>query len=250
MQNVGFGNILIGLALLGGLAPAVPAAAVIREAVYTGQISSGTDQSNFFGVGSNLTNIPYRLRFRYDTSIGDLTNFPEGQRLSGGPYNGDGAPLSDGRPTPILFADLSINGVTKRISGNWQGQITAGAFANGPFLNYLVGHIAWQREDLPSLSVNSTYQIFVLTDPATRNLASLQPEIAVSVPWWGNTIWIRETHASAPANNIDVYALMQGPATLQITNAVPEPASWAMMIAGFGLTGGALRRRRDGRIAA
>lgn len=27
-------------------------------------------------------------------------------------------------------------------------------------------------------------------------------------------------------------------------NAVPEPASWAMMIAGFGLTGAALRRRR------
>ncbi len=28
--------------------------------------------------------------------------------------------------------------------------------------------------------------------------------------------------------------------------AVPEPASWALMLAGFGLVGGALRRRRDG----
>jgi len=26
-------------------------------------------------------------------------------------------------------------------------------------------------------------------------------------------------------------------------NAVPEPASWALMIMGFGMTGGALRRR-------
>jgi len=26
--------------------------------------------------------------------------------------------------------------------------------------------------------------------------------------------------------------------------SVPEPASWALMIAGFGLAGGALRRRR------
>lgn len=26
--------------------------------------------------------------------------------------------------------------------------------------------------------------------------------------------------------------------------AIPEPASWALMIAGFGLVGGALRRRR------
>jgi hypothetical protein len=35
--------------------------------------------------------------------------------------------------------------------------------------------------------------------------------------------------------------------TLAITNAapaVPEPASWAMMIAGFGLVGGAMRRRQ------
>jgi hypothetical protein len=33
------------------------------------------------------------------------------------------------------------------------------------------------------------------------------------------------------------------PATLQIT-AVPEPDSWALLIAGFGLTGAVLRRRR------
>lgn len=32
--------------------------------------------------------------------------------------------------------------------------------------------------------------------------------------------------------------------------AVPEPASWALMIAGFGVVGAALRRRRMGAIAA
>ena len=36
--------------------------------------------------------------------------------------------------------------------------------------------------------------------------------------------------------------------TLDVTSgagtAVPEPATWTMMIAGFGLVGGALRRRR------
>ena len=34
------------------------------------------------------------------------------------------------------------------------------------------------------------------------------------------------------------------------TGAVPEPASWAMMVAGFGLVGGALRRRSMARVAA
>ncbi len=32
--------------------------------------------------------------------------------------------------------------------------------------------------------------------------------------------------------------------------AVPEPASWAMMVAGFGLVGGAVRRRNMARVAA
>lgn len=31
-----------------------------------------------------------------------------------------------------------------------------------------------------------------------------------------------------------------------VTGGVPEPASWALMIAGFGMVGGALRRRRPG----
>lgn len=32
--------------------------------------------------------------------------------------------------------------------------------------------------------------------------------------------------------------------TVNVSGAVPEPASWALMIAGFGLTGAAMRRRR------
>jgi hypothetical protein len=31
---------------------------------------------------------------------------------------------------------------------------------------------------------------------------------------------------------------------------VPEPATWAMMILGFGVVGGALRRRRQGSVAS
>lgn len=34
------------------------------------------------------------------------------------------------------------------------------------------------------------------------------------------------------------------------TGAVPEPASWAMLIAGFGLVGAVLRRRRTGSVLA
>jgi hypothetical protein len=38
-----------------------------------------------------------------------------------------------------------------------------------------------------------------------------------------------------------------GPATLIVANAVPEPASWAMMVGGFGLIGSSMRRRANTR---
>jgi hypothetical protein len=37
---------------------------------------------------------------------------------------------------------------------------------------------------------------------------------------------------------------MNGEFDWTITNSVPEPAVWTMMIGGFGLAGAALRRRR------
>lgn len=53
------------------------------------------------------------------------------------------------------------------------------------------------------------------------------------------------------AVNLDVIGLnlnASSTATLFAVQApaVPEPATWAMMIAGFGLVGGAMRRRRTG----
>jgi hypothetical protein len=38
-------------------------------------------------------------------------------------------------------------------------------------------------------------------------------------------------------------------AALTLGNSIPEPASWALMIAGFGLTGAAIRRRAKVRVA-
>jgi hypothetical protein len=35
------------------------------------------------------------------------------------------------------------------------------------------------------------------------------------------------------------------PETVTITSFVPEPAAWAMMIAGFGLVGGMLRHKKS-----
>ncbi len=49
------------------------------------------------------------------------------------------------------------------------------------------------------------------------------------------------------------YDFVAGNGPLLVATAVPgvpEPTSWAMLIAGFGLTGAALRRRKSARVAA
>ncbi|WP_207790719.1 PEPxxWA-CTERM sorting domain-containing protein [Thermaurantiacus tibetensis] len=55
----------------------------------------------------------------------------------------------------------------------------------------------------------------------------------------GNTLLINDWQASSPGDNIRV-----------ITAAVPEPATWAMLITGFGMVGFALRRRQRALSAA
>ena len=45
-------------------------------------------------------------------------------------------------------------------------------------------------------------------------------------------------------------AVTGGRVVLDVPSAVPEPATWAMMITGFGLAGVAIRRRRETLVAA
>jgi hypothetical protein len=74
----------------------------------------------------------------------------------------------------------------------------------------------------------------------------------------GGNGWEVKTLTAAGISRIDVIGAAVGGSTLIFgidqlnftpvaTAAVPEPASWAMMIGGFGLVGGAMRRRRSAR---
>jgi hypothetical protein len=69
-------------------------------------------------------------------------------------------------------------------------------------------------------------------------------------PWTNHTISFTATNAGSVQIDLRSYSVDGiGPlldnVSLDVTGGgVPEPASWALMIAGFGLAGGALRRRR------
>ena len=83
---------------------------------------------------------------------------------------------------------------------------------------------------------------------ATRSGASLSlvvplallPSTGFSPNHYAFNIWPR--NGFDPANNAQISDFAPNNATLA---AVPEPATWAAMILGFGLAGGVLRRRRE-----
>ncbi|MEP6785399.1 MAG: PEPxxWA-CTERM sorting domain-containing protein [Sphingomonadales bacterium] len=91
----------------------------------------------------------------------------------------------------------------------------------------------------------------VLTTTSNRNAVSLGPDYNVSTGQFGGG----DAYSGGQAyfSNSAIYANCQGTANncdlnFRVTGttaaAVPEPASWAMMITGFGAVGFGLRRRR------
>lgn len=76
-------------------------------------------------------------------------------------------------------------------------------------------------------------------DLVTPCLAAVPPGPGIDCTGYLSFDGIHVTRAVQKALSVEIGRLVG-------IAIVPEPASWAMMIAGFGLVGGALRRRRDG----
>ena len=99
-----------------------------------------------------------------------------------------------------------------------------------------------------TLSVLLAGNEFIVSVPV-----SLLPATGFAPQNYGFNIWPRE--GAVVTNNSQITDFAPNNALLAVTGVftpVPEPASWLMMILGFGVIGGVLRFRRDrrtGRIA-
>lgn len=128
--------------------------------------------------------------------------------------------------------------------------------------------------DIAALSTNPNFAgtdfqqnlLLLSADPSTRRLLevsrtgrllssfdlsglAIQTIEGVTIDFAGNIYLVGETGGSTPAFNRPGEFSTSGLVKLSpIVAAVPEPASWAMMIGGLGVAGGMMRRRkRDGR---
>jgi len=197
--------------------------AQIVNVTYTGTVTSGYDYAGDFGwFNSDLSGAPIVARFQFDTSKGVVSTGSEFSFIYGGP--------GEGTQSPALNASLTVNGYTVRFVGSEFGEILSEE-------NYGYSSQFSQANDIMHYLM------------ATVSIYADGP--------FGSPTFTYDGDLSGADTAGAFYDGNGGGASLQFTSthltirpaAAPEPASWAMMLGGFGLVGGMMRRRRKGAVS-
>lgn len=226
----------------GMLSFAAPAGAVIYTVTYQGVVTEGFDNGLFGGIG-DLAGAGYVAAFTIDTSKGDHSGFPGFASANG--Y---------GANSPVM-ATLTIGGVTVSTGDRYgfifeMDKVTSGfpddsQSALGESSEVVCGGggedcLTYDRQLLHSAG-SSTIDL-VDGDFETPPLA-----MAYGPGVFAGGFFFDRRVIDGSQNLFETRAQARlAPASISVSSApgaVPEPATWALMIAGFGAAGTALRRR-------
>lgn len=234
----------VALSVLG----AASADASITLITYRGLVDDGFDQTGIFGTpNGNLAGLAYTAVYTIDDATpGALVlSAPTVSAIYGGTANGN-------RPTPTS-ATLTISGHTVSIDGSYKGETE------------LIRPAGFTRETLKNvaLTVNYNDNFSVETSRFLRfQTTSLLGFLPGSVLDYRNFMTynlspgdFRQVDFNDMRQNLNTgvveyrnYARLSltsittGPVSVEA--AVPEPATWALMIGGLGMVGAMLRRQR------
>jgi len=223
------------LALVAALSIAVPTSAGITIATYTGHLIGGSyDLSGVFGPSySALAGLAYTASFRIDDG------------LAGAPVQFQGSPATTSMifggigysPTAVpVNATITINGITARIAGIGAGYVIQ---THGPYdqtLHHVVENGSYLTEDATLFHPRGFLASYDFRMPLDVDLTSFGPG--------GNDGGGFSLYRAGATGFQTAYGGLQADhLTVTLGAAVPELAAWSLMVAGFGLTGAALRRR-------
>jgi hypothetical protein len=219
--------------LLAAALPASTAAAAAMVATYRGVVLGGVDNAGFFGApGGDLSGAGFEATFVYDTGLGSRSTTVGHDYLAGG--------ADVGSASPILTARLRIHGFTRTIG--------AGAFGQAISDSDYSSHRAFETADTPADDTDAeTYLTAFLFSPAPGDLEAPWKTSFGSESMSGGFASFQRLDGATVVT--DMFAFLS-PRRLVIKSAAPEPATWALMLGGFGATGVAIRaRRRRGLVA-
>ena len=152
-----------------------------------------------------------------------------------GTFTTDGtAPGNVAAPGIYNFTDFSV---TSSAFGRPVGSVSGGQYLAGGFSTVLPYSFTWNGSAVTfwdSAGFN-TFNWWVFTSTANSNDA----HFFAYAP--GN---INDPTSAALYNGGEQSSGRVTVSVAGATGAVPEPATWAMMLAGFGIIGGAMRRRQ------
>lgn len=199
-----------------------PANATSIIVTYAGKVSSGTDIDGLFGAaGTNLRRQDYTLSFTVDTSsFATIAGSPSSGIQFSGPVV---ATMTIGQQSYTINGAMPDSNIVAWApaapDGDYDYQINAYAeAANGDWVSGRVGSF-YDFFGALNLSQAFSHTISNSNDAYTADFSGLNTALGLKV----STISMEVVASPTPA---------------------PEPASWVMMIGGFGAIGAALRRNR------
>jgi len=203
-------------------------AAQLYKATFTGHIvPGGYDLANVFGLGAGFTVLEGQTvtaSFIYDPTLGNVVNLgPNAEGRRGGliPFNNVG---------PIVDAFLTINNITIEFTPEQRSEI-----------RNISNIYQWSLQD--QVAPGPGYNDFAVNlnfPGSTGHLTDTRPAGAAT---GAGLFTIRDSQGLQRANAN--FTLSEAAITTYTPRAaVPEPASWALLIAGFGGVGAVLRQRR------
>lgn len=218
---------------------AAPASAAVMSATFTGVLYTGVDDTGAFSAaGTSLVGADFSVNFIYDTALGDLGPYYGGQKVFGGPGY-------DSFAQPLLSMSMTVFGETLKITQAGYGPFDhtegyafpdfadySNDYAQGTFAFWgYVGHSTG-----PFMTAN------LYTDDAVPDDVST-PFTAHRVAGYSGLAQILlpgADHFIEGSTDMVVVTKLRDSAPV---GGVPEPATWALMILGFGVAGTMLRRR-------
>lgn len=226
-------RLLIAAGIL-AISGATTAQAALFQQVYSGTISYGYDYAGLFGAGSNLTGLAYTATYLIDDSKGVYGESKSPYYAYSYVYGG----MAHGQPSPVS-GKLTIGSTTISLDGNDYGSTSRQDAYSSGYSEY-VG--TYSRDTKLSSNGNSYISSYIhnlaYTDYTTLTSSSLSAP-ATFVPVYGEGSY----YTSDSIVGTQTYLTFNVTRFTSSAAAVPEPASWTLMIGGFGIAGGALRRR-------
>ena len=219
------------------LIASAPAIAVVKVATYSGTVAYGYDYTGVFGTANtDLTGAHWVVSITYDKTLGQFQNTVPGESdLSrGGNATGNGS--------PIISNKMKINGVTRSVSRGFGSVYTTMAYGA------LVSHEFYETFTAGNIETANGFFMAAYPDVVPTSLdQNFGPVTTTNGVSYGEIFYYTyDTLSGAQVYQFDAY--LDGDVTYSVsdslpeTGAVPEPASWALMIAGFGLVGATQRR--------